>query len=98
FLIAIVRERFFEASPAAQILKVSVTPIQGTVLFLSINLALFFVATALSYEGTHLDRRLYKTRRRNLKHARASLSKESSEAGDAAREEERAALVLQRKR
>jgi hypothetical protein len=98
FVVAIIRERFMEVSPISQLLKVPVTPVQGTVLFLAINVALFFVATVLAYEGTHPDRRLYKTRRRNLAHAKASFSKESSEAAAAAREEEEAAATLQHKR
>ena len=98
FVVAIIRERFMEVSPISQILKVPITPVQGTVLFLALNVALFFVATVLSYEGTHPDRRLYKTRRRNLAHAKASFAKESSEAAAAAREEEVAAATLQQKR
>jgi len=98
FVVAIVRERFMEVSPISKLLNVPVTPVQGTVLFLALNVALFFVATILSYEGTHPDRRLYKTRRRNLAHAKSVFAKESAEVAAAAREEEEAAATLQQKR
>jgi len=98
FVIALIREKFFEASAVAETLKVRLTPVQGTVLFLSINVALFFVAMVLSYEGTHPDRRLFSTRRRNLDHARRGLAKESTEAAAAAKQEESTAISLHKKR
>jgi hypothetical protein len=98
FLVAIIRERFIQTAGGLAHFGVPIRPLEGTILFLAINVALFFVAVFISYEGTHPKRTLYRTRCRDMKHAQRSLEKESGEAAEAAAQETSAAIKLNRLR
>jgi hypothetical protein len=83
-VIGFLRAKFFETLKLQELLGITVTPTQATILFIVINVAVFFVAAVISYEGTHANRKEYKTLRRKLKEAFRSLKKESAEAKAAA--------------
>lgn len=96
--LAFLREKFFEASEAFRLLGLRIAPGQAVAVFIAINIALFFVATIIAYEGSPDDRPLYIIRHRRWKEARRLFHKEMSEAQAAAHRLERAAKMLQRSR
>lgn len=96
-----VRAKFFEALELQQLLGITVTPTQATVLFIVINIAVFFVAVVISYQGSHGNEAEYNTLQKAFMHALNRLGKESGEAKAAAerltRAEERFQKALHRR-
>lgn len=97
-VIAILRAKFFEAMKSQKLIGVTLTPEQATVLFIIINVALFFVAIIVSYEGSHPNHSLYNTLRKRLKESLKRFRKESKEAERAAKELERIEHIYHRER
>jgi len=97
-VIAILRAKFFEAMKSQKLIGVTLTPEQATVLFIIINVALFFVAIIVSYEGSHPNHPLYNTLRKRLKESLKRFRKESKEAKQAARELDRVEHIYHRER
>lgn len=86
FVIAYLRAKYFEAMLSQNIIGISITPQMATIMFLVINIAIFTVATIVSYEGSHPHHTLYTTRRLMMKEALKILSKESEEAEEFAQQ------------
>ena len=81
--IAFIRAKYFEAMVSQDLIGVSITPTQMTVLFIIINIAIFFVAVIVSYEGSHPDKKRFSTNIKRFKEAMKRLKKEASEAEEA---------------
>ncbi len=82
-VIAFIRAKYFEAMVAQDLIGISISPTQMTVLFIIINIAIFFVAVMVSYEGSHPDKKRFKTTTKRFKEAMKRLKKEASEAEEA---------------
>ncbi len=79
--IAIVRTVFFEAAQSNfKWLHLDISPTTLAVLFIIINLTIFFVSVLVSYQGSHKKHDLYKSMCRRYKNALKSLKKETTEA------------------
>jgi len=61
------------------------TPQTATILFIIINIAVFFIATIISFEGSHRNHEEFKSKQQRYKDALKNLRKESAEAALAAR-------------
>lgn len=96
--IAFIRAKFFEAAKTQELMGITLTSLQITILFIIINIALFLVAVVISYEGSHPNHRLYNTRRARLKEALKKLRKESGEAEAALRQLAKADSAYQKER
>jgi len=78
--LAFVRSKFFEAVLQENVIGISMTPTEATVLFLIINIFIFFVAFLISYYGSYPQGRFYRTARKRYETALGKYQKESSEA------------------
>jgi hypothetical protein len=96
--LAYLREKFFEALQTQELLGISIDPIAGTILFIVINILVFFVAVLISYEGAHNDEESFRLAFKRFKLAWKLLNKESNEARVAAEQLETAELSYQRAR
>lgn len=61
-------------------IKIEITPGVAAAVFLIINMMVFFIASLVSYEGTHPQHDLYMGAKHNLKDAAMTLKKENAEA------------------
>ncbi len=82
-VLAIFREKLFEGIQNQNIVKINLDPNLATVLFVIINLAVFFVATLISFEGSHKNHEEFTTLRKAYKQALKRYNKESKEAKQA---------------
>lgn len=78
--VGFLRGKFFTAEAQLGVLGIKFSAHDATILFFLINVALFFVAAVISYEGAHPQKTLYGMRQNRLKVARRLFDKESSEA------------------
>lgn len=94
--IALIRAKYFEVLLLDSAVKISLSPLVATILFIIINLALFFVAMIISYEGSHPNQKYYKTILKRHKAVLKKLKKEKGEALEAGREMNDADIEYQR--
>jgi hypothetical protein len=78
------RSKYFEAMQITKVLGIEVTPTEATIGFIVINVAVFFLAVVVSYEGSHPQHRLYSYIRKRFDEAKKELAKEKAEAKKAA--------------
>jgi hypothetical protein len=83
--ISIFRESLFETLQTKSFLRINMAPKTAMILFVLINIAIFFVATLIAYEGAYPDHAGYRTIRKIYKTALLSHEKESTEAKKAAK-------------
>ncbi len=96
--IAFIRAKYFEAMIHQDLIGISITPTQMTILFIIINMAIFLVAVMVSYEGSHPDKKYFKTITGRYKEAMKRLQKEATEATEAGAELARAEQNFQQVR
>ncbi|MDP2209732.1 MAG: hypothetical protein Q8K98_13320 [Bacteroidota bacterium] len=97
-VVAFLRAKFFEAIQSYELLGISLSPQQATILFVIINVAIFFIAVIISYEGNHPNHAEYKNVLKRYKEALKRLKKESGEAKMAGEELKQAELKYQQLR
>ena len=78
--IALLRETFFEVTQANSILKINISSEALTILFIIINLTIFFIATFISYESAHKDKDEFYLKEKQYKVALKLYTKELKEA------------------
>ncbi|MBZ5554044.1 MAG: hypothetical protein LAO21_15115 [Acidobacteriia bacterium] len=83
-VVGFLRAKFFEAVNSYEIIGIRLSPEQATILFVVINLAIFFVAVVVSYEGSYPDSRYCKGIAKRYKESLKYMQKESDEAQAAA--------------
>lgn len=83
-VISYIRSKYFESMQITKVLGIDFTPTEATIVFILINIAVFFIATVISYEGSHPQHRMYAYLRKRFKAAKKQLGKEESEAKKAA--------------
>jgi hypothetical protein len=96
--ISIFRETLFDTLQQNSILKVNMTPQTATILFIIINISVFFVATIVSYQGSHRNHEEFRSKQRRYRDALRSLNKESAEASKAAKILQKANMALEMKK
>jgi hypothetical protein len=94
-MIALMRAKYFEAVETHQLLGLTVTPTEGTIFFLVINLMVYFVALVISYQGSHPNHKLYTEVNQRYKEALERLTKEAGEAKRAGEELKQAEMLYQ---
>lgn len=94
-VLGFVRAKFFEALGLQRLLGITITPTEATILFIVINVAVFFVAVVISYQGSHASEAEYNTLLKRYKEAVKRLGKESGEARAAAQRKEAAEARFQ---
>jgi hypothetical protein len=92
--IAFWRGEFMSVSAASQLLGVHISPVTATLLFVLLNLAFFFLALLISYQGTHPRAAEHRRLRKHASELRRQLTKEGTEAEAAVKREELAAKGL----
>ena len=78
--IGFLRAQYLSALLKSMPVGINISPLWATIIFLSLNLLLFTVASVLSYWGSHPHHTLYKKLKRDLEFAENSLKKEAGEA------------------
>lgn len=79
-VVGFLRGKFFSAEAKLGLLGIKLTPHEAMALFFVINVALFFVASVISYEGAHPQKSLYGMRQNRLRVATKLFHRESAEA------------------
>lgn len=92
--IAFWRGEFMSVNEMSHLLGLKVSPLTATLMFVLLNLAFFFLALFISYEGTHPRAAVYSRVHKHLRELRRRLAKESGEAAAAVKREESAAKAL----
>ena len=92
--IAFWRGEFMSVSTNIQMLGVRISPVTATLLFVLLNLAFFFLALLISYQGTHPRAAEHRRLHNHAADLRRQLKKEGAEAEAAVRREELAAKEL----
>jgi len=95
-VLGFIRSHYFEAVVNQHLIGISINPSQMTILFIIINVAIFFIAIIVSYEGSHPDKRKFHTVVNRYKTALKRLEKETAEASEAGSELKAAEKQLQR--
>lgn len=98
FALALLRTKFVEAAEIQELLGIDVTPQEFTMIFLLLNVLLFFVAMVCSYSGSHRDAPVYRSLRKKYLAACQGLRKESQEVKAVLNRLENAEKRLQRAR
>ncbi|MBC8181879.1 hypothetical protein H8E88_12235 [candidate division KSB1 bacterium] len=83
--ISFIRAKYFEAMVSTELLGISLSPTQMTILFIIINVAIFLIAVMISYEGSHPDKNHFHTVIKRYKETLKKLEKEATEAKAAGR-------------
>lgn len=96
--ISLFRETLFDTLQKNSILKVSMSPQTATILFIIINIAVFFIATIVSYQGSHRNHEEFRSKQHRYRDALRSLNKESTEASKAAKILQRTNIILELKK
>lgn len=94
-VVSYIRSKYFEAMQITKVLGIQLTPTEATIGFIVINIAVFFLAVIVSYEGSHPQHRVYSYLRKRFNEAKKRLGKEESESKSAAKELEKADERLQ---
>lgn len=81
FGLAILRAKFFEVAGIQEVLGLKISPTTGTLIFLFINIFLFFISAILSYAGSYPEHEEYKRRKKRYKYAWKNYKKESADVG-----------------
>ncbi len=95
---AFLRGKYFEVLKIQNIIGVSLTPMQLTIIFMIINVLFFFAAMIVSFESTHPQKSQYAAIVNRYRMALKRLEKEAAEATDAGKTLKRAEIKLQRLR
>lgn len=78
--IAFIRAMYFESGSSLGLIGISISPQVLTILFMIINVALFFVATIIAYEASHPNHKTFMSVYKRHQEARGRLKKESGKA------------------
>jgi hypothetical protein len=97
-VIGVVREKYFQAMEVQNLLGINLTPTQGTIVFILINIGIFFVAAVITYEGTSPDLPTYNSRKTRWRYAQKVLARESNRAGVASAHLRKAYTAYQSRR
>ena len=87
--IAWVREKYFEAMMLNSIVNLKLSSQQLTIIFIIINLAIFFIATFISYTSSYENSQEYRSKKRLYKRIKKRYDKEYHEEAVANRELEK---------
>lgn len=84
--VSILRSVLFGTVQENNILKINLDPNTAAIIFVSINMALFFAASMVTYAATRPDQKKYKTRLKQFKDAKAAYKKALRDSEDALEE------------
>lgn len=79
-VIGVLRAEYLSSVLSRYNIKTNMTSSKASMIFIVINLFLFFLATFISYLGTHKNNALYRSKKDKLKIAKKRLKKEAREA------------------
>jgi hypothetical protein len=96
--IALVREKFFEAMMLTKVVHLNISSQQLTIIFVIINLAIFFIASFISYSSAHEDSEDFRSKKKLFLRLKKRYDKEYKEEVIANKQLEHAEKVFKRLR
>jgi hypothetical protein len=77
--IALIREKYFEAMMVNKVVHLNISSQQLTIIFVIINLAIFFIASIISYSSAHDDSKDFRSKKKLYLRLKKRYDKEYSE-------------------